>query len=126
MPSVPKTILVVDDEPETTDMIAEMMRLSGYQVIKAYGGLQTLKLIVNQKPDAVVLDWMMPDLSGLDVLKSMRKDPRLADIPVILVSAKTMPEDIDAGLNAGASYYLTKPVTYKDLKQTVGNTIRSH
>ncbi len=126
MPSVPKTILVVDDEPETTEMIAEMMRLSGYQVIKAYGGLQTLKLIVNQKPDAVVLDWMMPDLSGLDVLKSMRKDPRLADIPVILVSAKTMPEDIDAGLNAGASYYLTKPVTYKDLKQTVGNTIRSH
>lgn len=126
MPSVPKTILVVDDEPETTEMIAEMMRLSGYQVIKAYGGLQTLKLIVNQKPDAVVLDWMMPDLSGLDVLKSMRKDPRLADIPVILVSAKTMPEDIDAGLNAGASYYLTKPVTYNDLKQTVGNTIRSH
>lgn len=115
-----KTILVVDDEPDTTEMFAEMMRLSGYQVLKAYGGHQTLNLVANERPDAVVLDWMMPDLSGLEVLKSMRHDPRLADIPVVMVSAKTMQADVDAGLQAGASVYLKKPVAFKDLIQAVG------
>jgi len=123
MVSISKTIMVVDDEPDTTEMFAEMMRLSGYHVVKSYGGNQTLNLIANERPDAVLLDWMMPDLSGIDVLISMRRDPRLANIPVIIVSAKMMPEDVETGLKAGASIYLTKPVTYKDLRQAVDRTI---
>ena len=78
-----------------------------------------MNLIAREKPDAVVLDVMMPDLSGYDVLRFIRKDPRLKHIPVILVSARSRPEDIQEGLNAGAEVYLTKPVAFADLRQAV-------
>lgn len=119
MAAISKTVLVVDDEPDTAEMIAEMMRLSGYKALKSFGGTQALSIITREKPAAVLLDLMMPDISGLDVLRFMRRDPRLADIPVIIVSAKTMPEDIKTGIEAGANVYLTKPVAFTDLRQAV-------
>ena len=125
MPPVIKTIIVVEDEPDTAEMFAEMMRLSGYQVIKSYTSASALALISKEKPAAVVLDIMMPDLSGLEVLKRMRNQPDLADIPVVVVSARSLISDIKHGLDAGASVYLTKPVAFMDLKAAVENTIRS-
>lgn len=125
MPPALKTIVVVEDEPDTAEMFAEMMRLSGYQVIKSYGGAAAMALIAREKPAAVVLDVMMPDLSGLDVLRFIRNDPNLAAIPVIVVSAKSLTSDIKHGLDAGASVYLTKPVAYMDLKAAVENAIRT-
>jgi len=119
-----KTIVVVEDEPDTAEMFAEMMRLSGYEVTKTYGGSAAIALIETRKPDAVVLDIMMPDLSGLDVLGYIRRDPQLAGIPVIVVSAKSLPSDIKHGLDAGASIYLTKPVAFLDLKEAVENAIQ--
>jgi two-component system sensor histidine kinase ChiS len=113
----------VEDEPDTAEMFAEMMRLSGYQVYKSYGGAAALELIDEHKPDAVVLDVMMPDLSGLDVLRQMRQNPEMVDIPVVVASAKSLPTDIQAGLDAGASVYLTKPVTYQEFSQAVQQTI---
>lgn len=119
-----KTIVVVEDEPDTAEMFAEMMRLSGYRVLKTYGGFPALSIISEEKPDAVVLDLMMPDLSGLEVLAYMRQDPSLVNIPVIVVSAKSMPADIKVGMDAGASVYLTKPVAYMDLKAAVEQAIQ--
>jgi CheY-like chemotaxis protein len=119
MLSFPKVVVVVDDEPETTEMIAEMVRLSGCQAIPTFGGTLAMNLIAREKPDVVVLDVMMPDLSGYDVLRFIRKDPRLKHIPVILVSARSRPEDIQEGLNAGAEVYLTKPVAFAELQQAV-------
>ncbi len=119
MLSLPKVVVVVDDEPETTEMISEMVRLSVCQAIPSFGGTPAMNLIAREKPDAVVLDVMMPDLSGYDVLRFIRKDPRLKHIPVILVSARSRPEDIREGLNAGAEVYLTKPVAFADLRQAV-------
>lgn len=116
---IQKTVIIVEDEPDTAEMFAEMMRLSGYRVLKSFGGSQALNMIAREKPAAVVLDLMMPDLSGLDVLKFMRRDPRLAGIPVIVVSAKILPEDVKTGLEAGATAYLTKPVAFNDLRQAV-------
>ncbi len=118
-----KKVVVVEDEPDTAEMFAEMMRLSGYQVFKCYGGAAAMELIGEHKPDAVVLDVMMPDLSGLDVLRKMRQDPEMVDIPVVVASAKSLPSDIQAGLDAGASAYLTKPVTYQEFSQAVQKTI---
>jgi len=120
-----KKIVIIEDEPDTVEMFAEMMRLSGYDVLKSYGGTQAISLISEEKPDAIVLDMMMPDLSGLDVLEQIRANPALARIPVIIVSAMCMPQDIQAGLDAGASVYLTKPVTYQQLSQAVQDTIRA-
>jgi CheY-like chemotaxis protein len=114
-----KTIVVVEDEPDTAEMFAEMVRLIGYQVVKSYGGVRAIDVIAEKRPVAVLLDLMMPDLSGLEVLRYIRRDPRLAAIPVIIVSAKSLPSDIKSGLEAGAAYYLTKPVSFADLKQAI-------
>ncbi len=121
-----KTIMIVEDEPDTAEMFAEMMRLSGYRVIKSYGGSAAINLLAQERPDVLVLDLMMPDVSGLDVLRFVRCDQRLAKIPVIVVSAKGLPSDIKNGLDAGASIYLTKPVAYKELKKAVEEAIEAH
>lgn len=121
----PKTIVIVEDEPDTAEMFGEMMRLSGYRVLKVYGGAPALSTIANEKPAAVVLDLMMPDLSGLEVLKFMRQDPSLDQTPVIVVTAKSLASDIRAGMEAGATVYLTKPVAFQELKAAVDQAIRT-
>jgi two-component system OmpR family response regulator len=118
-----KKIVIVEDEPDTAEMFAEMMRLSGYEVHKTFSGTQGQQLITEMVPDAVVLDLMMPDVSGLEVLRYMRATPALQDIPVIIVTARVFPADIQLGLEAGATVYLTKPVGFKHLKQAVEDAI---
>jgi CheY-like chemotaxis protein len=81
-------------------------------------------MIAQEKPDVIILDIMMPDISGLEVLRYMRREPNLAAIPVIDVSAKSMPSDIKTGLEAGASLYLTKPVGFLELKQAVEQVLQ--
>ena len=120
-----KKIVIVEDEPDTAEMFAEMMRLGGYIVHKSYGGESAITLICDEMPDAVVLDVMMPDLSGLDVLRIIRKDPRIADIPVIVVSAKSLPSDVQAGLEAGATVYLSKPVAFQELREAVRKAVKT-
>jgi DNA-binding response OmpR family regulator len=120
-----KKIVIVEDEPDTAEMFAEMMRLSGHHVLKSYGGTPAIALIAQELPDAVVLDVMMPDLSGLEVLRQLRRDPRLEEIPVIVVSAKSLPSDIKNGLDAGANVYLTKPVAFQDLNNAVRQVIET-
>jgi len=123
--SPPKTILVVEDEADAAEMFAEMMRVSGYRVLKATNSTLAMELIAKEKPSAVILDIMMPDISGLDILNFMRKEPELSQIPVVVVSAKSMPADIKTGLEAGAAAYLTKPVGFLDLKEAVEKVILS-
>lgn len=118
-----KKIIIIEDEPDTAEMFAEMMRLSGYEVIKSYGGSLAIDLIQSENPDAVVLDIMMPDVSGLEVLGQLRRDAKLAQIPIIVVSAKSLPSDIKDGLEAGARVYLTKPVSFLDLREAVETAI---
>jgi DNA-binding response OmpR family regulator len=114
-----KTVIVVEDEPDAAELFAEMMRVSGFRVFKTYSSTPAISLIAKEQPDVVILDIMMPDISGLEVLRFMRRDPKLKDIPVIVVSARSMPSDIKEGLEAGATIYLTKPVGYLDLKKSV-------
>jgi CheY-like chemotaxis protein len=114
-----KTIIVVEDELDAAEMFAEMMRVNGFRVLKANSSQPAIRMIENEKPVAVILDIMMPDISGLEVLRHIQREPGLAGIPVIVVSAKSLPADIKTGLEAGASIYLTKPVDYLDLKQAV-------
>lgn len=123
MNSLAKTVIIVEDEPDTAEMFAEMVRLIGLQVIKSHGGVRAIDLIADKKPAAVLLDIMMPDVSGLEVLRFIHRDPRLSHIPVIIVSAKGLPADIKIGLDAGASFYLTKPVSFVDLKHALQEAV---
>jgi len=118
-----KTVIVVEDEPDAAEMFAEMMRLSNYKVLKTYSSTPAITMIANEKPDVVILDMMMPDISGLEVLRFMRREPELRFIPVIIVSAKSTPSDINSGLEAGAAAYLTKPVGFQELKQAVDRVV---
>ena len=117
--SAQKTVLVVEDEPDAAELFAEMMRVNGFRVVKMFSSTPAISMITQERPDVVILDVMMPDVSGLEVLRYMRREPELMHIPVIVVSAKSMPSDIKIGMEAGASVYLTKPVGYLDLKQAV-------
>ncbi|MFZ5912255.1 MAG: response regulator [Chloroflexota bacterium] len=114
-----KTVVVVEDEPDAAELFAEMMRVSGFRVLKTYSSTPAISMISKEHPDVVILDIMMPDVSGLEVLRFMRREPKLSKIPVIVVSARSMPSDVREGLEAGATLYLAKPVGYLDLKQAV-------
>lgn len=114
-----KSIVIVDDEIETVELFSEMMRLIGYQVYQSLGGLKALEIISETKPSVVLLDLMMADISGLDILRFIRRDQNLAKIPVIVVTAKCFPEDIKICMQAGATSYLEKPVAFKDLRREV-------
>ena len=120
-----KTVLIIEDEPDAAELFAEMMRVSGFRVQKTSSSAPALSMMASEKPDIVVLDIMMPDISGLDILRQMREDPALANIPVVVVSAKSMPADIKHGMEAGASTYLTKPVGFLELKEAVERALGS-
>ena len=119
MSSTPKTVLIIEDEEDAAELFAEMMRVSGFRVLKISNSAPALSMIVSEKPDVVILDIMMPEISGLDLLRQIRRDPELSQIPVVVVSAKSMPADIKNGMEAGAFGYLTKPVGFLDLKDAV-------
>ncbi len=125
MTNLLKSVMIIEDEPDAAELFAEMMRLNGYRVLKTYSSTPAMTLIAQEKPDLIILDIMMPDISGIEVLHYMRSDPELASIPVVVVSAKATPADIRAGMDAGASVYLTKPVGYMDLKNAVDRLVQA-
>jgi DNA-binding response OmpR family regulator len=119
MQTAQKTVMIIEDEPDAAELFAEMMRIGGFRVLKMYSSTPAIPMIARERPDVIILDIMLPDISGLEVLRFMRREPELVDIPVIVVSAKSMPSDILNGLEAGASMYLTKPVSFRELKSAV-------
>lgn len=125
MESQEKTVLIIEDEEDAAELFAEMMRVSGFRVVKTSSSAPAIAMMTAQKPDIVLLDIMMPEISGLDVLRQMRRDPALVSIPVVVVSAKSLPTDIRHGMEAGASTYLTKPVGFFDLKEAVERALGS-
>ena len=120
-----RKIVIVEDEPSAADVFEEMMRVSGYQVVKIHSSSAAMSVIRAELPDAILLDIMMPDISGIEVLRFMRREPSLKHIPVVIVSARTLPSDIRAGMEAGATAYLTKPVGFQELRETVNEVIRA-
>lgn len=118
-----KTVLIIEDEEDAAELFAEMMRVSGFRVLKTVKSTPAISMMLAEKPDIVLLDIMMPEISGLEILRQMRLNPALVSIPVIVVTAKSMPTDIKNGMEAGASTYLTKPVGYLELKEAVERTL---
>jgi CheY-like chemotaxis protein len=114
-----KTVLIIEDEADAAELFAEMMRVSGFRVITTVKSTLAIAMMTTEDPDIILLDIMMPEISGLDILRQMRRDPELSKIPVIVITARSMPTDIKNSMEAGASTYLTKPVGYLELKEAV-------
>lgn len=110
-----KRILVVDDEIYIVHILEFSLTMEGYSVLTASDGDEALKLIDSERPDLIVLDIMMPKIDGYEVCRRLRQDEQFSDLPVILLSAKGRPIDREAGLQAGANDYITKPFSPRKL-----------
>ena len=117
------TVLVVDDDPVIQKLLRVNFEMEGYTVLIAGDGVEGLHRARSEHPDIVVLDVMMPKLSGLDVARALKSDPATASIPVLLLSAKAQEGDLRAGDQSGADGYLTKPFDPLHLLQRVDELI---
>ncbi len=109
------TIMVVDDNPDMVTIVKTILEIKGYGVQSAYNGLEVFNLLQEQKSDLILLDIMMPQMNGLEVLTRLKENPDTASIPVILLSVKALDEDIRVGYKFGADHYITKPFTWTQL-----------
>jgi two-component system sensor histidine kinase ChiS len=112
-------ILIVDDEPTTASMLGMLLEAEGFQTVVVHGARKAIQAIKEEKPALVILDVMMPELSGIELCRFIRQEPDFEDLPVVMISAKSQPEDMEAGIDAGATVYLTKPVSKDELVKGV-------
>jgi DNA-binding response OmpR family regulator len=113
------TILIVEDERDAVEMYRIVLEVEGYQVIVAYTLQAAVKQLEKMKPDLILLDVALRGSSGLDLCERVRNDPEMADLPIVIVSNLDSPEEIKAGLDAGANVYLTKPISQDELLEAV-------
>lgn len=119
-----KRILVAEDEPDVLSLISSNLVTAGFNVIKAENGLVALNQAKETLPSLIVLDLMLPELSGLEVCKLLKKEPQTAQIPIIMLTAKAEEVDRIVGLELGADDYLTKPFSPRELVLRVKSVIR--
>jgi CheY-like chemotaxis protein len=110
-----RTIMVVDDNPDIITIVKTILEGKGYSVLSASSGQELLSLLTDRKPDLIILDIMMPEMDGLEVLGRLKAVTETASIPVILLTAKVQYEDVLGGYKLGADYYITKPFTSTQL-----------
>jgi two-component system phosphate regulon response regulator PhoB len=118
------SVLVVDDESAIREMIRFALGRSGMTVRCAADGREALAKINEQTPDILLLDWMMPNMSGPELTRRLRKDPVTKDIPIIMLTAKVSEDDKVAGLNAGADDYIIKPFSPRELIARISAVLR--
>jgi two-component system alkaline phosphatase synthesis response regulator PhoP len=126
-PATPRskpTILVVDDEKDLVDLIAYNLRRNGYDVLTANGGDAAVDIATRERPSLVLLDLMLPGLSGTEVARRLKADARTAGIPLIMLTAKSEETDVVVGLTLGADDYVTKPFSMKILLARLAGVLR--
>jgi DNA-binding response OmpR family regulator len=119
-----KKILVIDDLPENVFLLQDRLENEGYEVITAYEGKSGVNKSISEQPDLILLDIMMPDITGLEVCKKLVINEETAHIPIILVTAKIEAEDIKEGLEAGAFDYIKKPFNRVELLARVKSALK--
>ncbi|MBC8136126.1 MAG: response regulator [Fibrella sp.] len=110
-----RTVLVVEDDAGILRQIAFNLESHGYLVQTAMTGLDALKLLMQKRPDLLITDVMMPEMDGHELVSSVRADPELADMPVIMLTARSQDEDMMQGYQSGTDLYLTKPFNPAEL-----------
>jgi len=117
------TVLVVDDEPRIRLALDYNLRKDGFEVYTAEDGFEGLKKARELKPDVILLDWMMPEMNGIEVLRKLREHKETERIPVFMCTAKGTVGDVDKGYGEGAEYYITKPFDIWSLGKTIRNQL---
>jgi two-component system phosphate regulon response regulator PhoB len=117
-------IYIVEDEEPIITLIKYNLEKEGYKVFFSENGNDGIKGIKNSLPDLVLLDWMLPDFSGVEICKNLKKDSKFKNIPIIMLTAKGEEEDKIKGLNSGADDYITKPFSFPELLARVKALLR--
>lgn len=124
-PLPPSTVLVADDNLQNLELLeAYLEELDGITTISATNGEECLEKVASDQPDLILLDIMMPKMSGFEVCKKLKSDPATKDIPIIMVTALQEPADIERGVEVGTNDFLTKPVNRVDLLDRVKTLLR--
>ena len=118
------SILIADDEPNQLELMDFNLTNAGFSIIKASNGIHALELIENHSPDLIILDWMMPKMSGIDVCRTLRSRSETKQIPIIILSARSEDSDKSLGLDTGADDYISKPFSPKELISRVKALLR--
>ncbi len=118
-----RKVIVVDDEPFILMMIEDKLRKAKIEVITLRESKIALETIKKEKPDLIILDWMMPELSGIELCRQIKNNSDISDIPIFMLTAKGQDSDEQLGLQCGAARYITKPFSPKSLLEIVQETI---
>ncbi len=118
---MPKKILIVDDEPQIVEICRDYLKAAGYDTVTASNGVQGLSLARREKPDLIVLDLMLPEMDGLDVCRTIRRE---SDVPIIMLTARVEETDKLIGLELGADDYITKPFSPRELVARIRVVLR--
>jgi two-component system alkaline phosphatase synthesis response regulator PhoP len=121
---VKEKILIVEDEKDIIKMIEYNLKKEGFKVIAARDGEDALDLVLRQCPDLILLDLMLPGIDGLEVCKTLKKDPKTASIPIIMLTAKSQESDKVVGLELGADDYVAKPFSPRELIARIKAVLR--
>lgn len=119
-----KTILVVDDEPAIRDMISTALDVAGFNCIQAENAQQAHAMIIDEQPDLVLLDWMMPGTSGVELIRRLQRDELTKNVPVIMLTAKASEDNVVQGLEIGADDYIIKPFSPRALVARINAVLR--
>lgn len=121
-----KHILIVEDEAAIREMIGFAMRRSGYELTEAANGQQAQLQVAEKVPDVILMDWMLPDVSGVELVRRLKREELTRDIPIIMLTARSSEDDKVYGLDSGADDYVTKPFSPKELLARIRAVLRRH
>ena len=119
-----KTILVVDDEKSIMELLVFNLQKEGYNTLEAYDGITAVEMAINEKPDLILLDVMIPKLDGISVCKKIRYALNISNIPILMISAKDTESDKIVGLEMGADDYITKPFQIREVMARIKANLR--
>jgi two-component system, OmpR family, phosphate regulon response regulator PhoB len=119
-----RQILVVEDEQPIREMVAYALRRAGFEVTEAGTSHDAKVKLADQRPDLMLVDWMLPDMSGLELTRQVKRDPQTRDVPIIMLTARAAEGDKVAGLDGGADDYVTKPFSPRELLSRINAVLR--
>ena len=119
-----RKVLIVEDEAAIREMLTFNLARAGYEVLAAATGIEARTAMVDRYPDVVLMDWMLPDISGLELTRQLKRDPDTREIPVIMLTARAQEDDRVAGLEGGADDYITKPFSPRELLARIKAVLR--
>lgn len=117
-------ILIVEDEKPIRDMVFFALDSNGYEIIEAVNGKEATEKLAQEVPSLILMDWMLPDVSGLELVRRIKRDEFTRDIPIIMLTAKTEERDKVEGLDSGADDYITKPFSVRELSARIRAVMR--